>query len=106
MITSTEGLYRKLERTSARRDTYGDNQVDWVFDLCLTAWHLVDWFAWEQCSGQRLKSVQADIRKRQPPPRGSFPWESFFRIRPSSPLITSSVSLFFANSRARLMASD
>ena len=59
-----------------------------------------------RASGEDSMTVLGVNRPRQPRPRGSFPCESFCRIRPSSPLMTSSVSLFFASSRARVMASD
>jgi hypothetical protein len=59
-IDSTEGLYRKLERTFDRRSVYGQYQVDWVFDFAVTAWHLVDWVARDpkavQAEQQRLKN--------------------------------------------------
>jgi RNAse (barnase) inhibitor barstar len=36
-IDSAEALYRKLERTFDRRTTYGEDQLDWVFDVAVTA---------------------------------------------------------------------
>lgn len=57
-IDSTGALFRKLERTFDRRAQYGQNQVDWVFDFAVTAWHLVDWAATEAKAGGKT-SVQA-----------------------------------------------
>ena len=45
MIATSEALFRKLERSFYRREVYGAEQLDWVFDVSVTAWHLVDWTA-------------------------------------------------------------
>jgi hypothetical protein len=60
LINSAEALFRKLQRTFVRRPTYGDHQVDWVFDCAVTAWHLVDWFAKEK--GLDLGSTRARLK--------------------------------------------
>ena len=31
-----------------RQADYGEHQVDWVFDLAVTAWHMADWVALER----------------------------------------------------------
>ena len=61
-IENAEALYRKLERTFDRRSTYGQHQVDWVFDFAVTAWHLVDWIARERDAGGN--SARSDAKKR------------------------------------------
>jgi hypothetical protein len=61
-IETAEELYRKLERTFDRRSTYGQHQVDWVFDFAVTAWHLVDWLAREAHAGE--KSTVRDTQER------------------------------------------
>ena len=63
-IDSVEALYRKLVRTFYRREAYGDQQVDWVFDLSVTAWHLVDWTAHDR--GASLLATQKAFRVRCP----------------------------------------
>ena len=57
-IDNPEALFRKLERSFYRREAYGDNPIDWVFDVAVTAWHLVDWVARER-SGHQAPAVQA-----------------------------------------------
>ena len=61
-IETTEELYRKFERTFARRPAYGQHQVDWVFDCAVTAWHLVDWVARDLHAGG--KSTVRDTQDR------------------------------------------
>ena len=63
-IDSAEALCRKLERTCNRRSVYGENQVDWVFDVAVTAWHLVDWVARER--NANLKATQEQLKKKCP----------------------------------------
>ena len=63
-IDSVEALYQKLERTFDRRPDYGDNQVDWVFDFAVTAWHLVDWVA--NKVGVPLKTTQDGFKTKCP----------------------------------------
>ena len=63
-IDSAEALYRKLERTFDRRLTYGEYQVDWVFDFAVTAWHLVDWIAKETQADKQV--MQEQIKKKCP----------------------------------------
>jgi hypothetical protein len=63
-IDSVEALYRKLERTFHRREAYGDQQVDWVFDVSMTAWHLVDWTA--RARGVPVRTTQDAFKTRCP----------------------------------------
>jgi hypothetical protein len=63
-IDSAEALCRKLERTFYRRSDYRENQVDWVFDVAVTAWHLVDWVAKER--NAELKATQKQLKKKCP----------------------------------------
>ena len=64
-IESAEDLFRKLERTFDRRQAYGEYQVDWVFDLAITAWHLVDWVARERSAGvSRMWQPRQELSKR------------------------------------------
>ena len=63
-IDSVDALYRKLVRTFYRREAYVDQQVDWVFDMSITAWHLVDWTA--QARGLPLQNAQADFKAKCP----------------------------------------
>jgi hypothetical protein len=67
-IDSAEALCRKLERTFYRRSAYGEHQVDWVFDVAVTAWHLVDWVARERNAGGRsdVQTTQAQLKSRCP----------------------------------------
>jgi hypothetical protein len=67
-IDSAAALYRKLERTFHRRSAYGEHQVDWVFDVAVTAWHLVDWVARERNAGgkTKLQPTQAQIKSQCP----------------------------------------
>lgn len=65
-INSAERLYQKLVRTFDRRSVYGEHQVDWVFDVAVTAWHLVDWVAIEtggdlQTTRERLKNMCPEL---------------------------------------------
>jgi hypothetical protein len=55
-IDSPEALFGKLERTFMRRPGYVDDQLDWVFDFAVTAWHLVDWVA--KTNGSDLRTLQ------------------------------------------------
>jgi hypothetical protein len=57
-IDSAEALCRKLERTFHRRSAYGEYQVDWVFDVAVTAWHLVDWVASERKADRQTMQAQ------------------------------------------------
>ena len=59
-IGTTAELYGKLERGFDRRATYGDYQVDWVFDVAVTAWHLVDWVATE--AGISIPRAQEELK--------------------------------------------
>lgn len=61
-IQNAKALYRKLGRTFDRRSTYGQHQVDWVFDFAVTAWHLVDWVARDSDAGGN--SARSDAKKR------------------------------------------
>jgi len=61
-IETVDELHQKLKRTFERRLTYGQHQVDWVFDFAVTAWHLVDWLSTETNPG--LKSVVRDTQER------------------------------------------
>jgi hypothetical protein len=67
-IDSAAALCRKLERTFHRRSAYGEHQVDWVFDVAVTAWHLVDWVARERNAGGKtnLQITQAQIKRQCP----------------------------------------
>jgi hypothetical protein len=64
-ISDVESLFRKLERTFYRRPQYGSDQLDWVFDCAVTAWHLVDWIAHTK-PGMTLRDVQSDLKTRCP----------------------------------------
>jgi hypothetical protein len=68
VIDSSEALCQKLERTFYRRSSYGEHQVDWVFDVAVTAWHLVDWVTRERNAGAKadLSTAQADFKSRCP----------------------------------------
>ena len=63
-ISNPEELYRKLERTIYRRPTYGENQVDWVFDFAITAWHLVDWT--NEVNKMKLQDPQNQLKTKCP----------------------------------------
>ena len=63
-IGNPEELYRKLERTFYRRPTYGENQVDWVFDFAITAWHLVDWT--NEVNKMKLQDTQNQLKTKCP----------------------------------------
>lgn len=63
-IDSAEALFRKLERTFHRRPAYGEEQLDWVFDTSITAWHIVDWVAQE--TGQAVGAVQTMMKAKCP----------------------------------------
>jgi hypothetical protein len=52
-IDTSAALFEKLERAFLRRATYGDYQIDWVFDVAVTAWHLVDWAAREAAGSDK-----------------------------------------------------
>lgn len=67
-INTPEALFAKLERTFERRAAYGDDQLDWVFDFCITAWHLIDWVAISRAptDPDAVKKFQADVRNRSP----------------------------------------
>ena len=67
-IDTAWALCQKLERTFYRRSSYGDHQVDWVFDVAVTAWHLVDWVARERNAGSKANIfvAQADFKNRCP----------------------------------------
>ena len=67
-IDTPEALFAKLERTFERRVAYGDDQLDWVFDFCVSAWHLVDWVAKHRypTDPSALKTLQDDLRNRSP----------------------------------------
>lgn len=67
-IATPEDLYAKLERTLHRRAAYGDDQFDWVFDFCITAWHIVDWLASRGVPASRseLKTLQAECKLESP----------------------------------------
>ncbi len=61
-IDSAEALWRKLERTFYRQADYGEHQVDWVFDLAVTAWHMADWVALERKIN--LGALRAQLKGR------------------------------------------
>lgn len=63
-IDTADALYRKVERTFYRRAVYRDDQLDWVFDVAVTAWHLVDWVAKER--GTTLRSTQNGLKTKCP----------------------------------------
>jgi hypothetical protein len=63
-IDDTKSLYQKLVRSFERRPLYGESQVDWVFDMAVTAWHLVDWHAKE--TGVNLGVAQKRLKKACP----------------------------------------
>ena len=63
-IDDTKSLYQKLVRSFERRALYGESQVDWVFDMAVTAWHLVDWHAKE--IGVSLEVVQKRLKDACP----------------------------------------
>lgn len=67
-INTPEALFAKLERTFERRVAYGDDQLDWVFDFCIVAWHLVDWVAISRAptDANAVKKLQDDVRNRSP----------------------------------------
>ena len=65
-IDSATSLLRKLERSFERRASYGEAQLDWAFDMAVTAWHLVDWRAIETVEGlgeakERLKKLCPEL---------------------------------------------
>ena len=63
-IGNPNELYRKLERTFNRRPNYGENQVDWVFDFAITAWHLVDWI--NEYNQKQLRDTQNQLKIKCP----------------------------------------
>jgi hypothetical protein len=63
-IDSSEALFGKFERSFHRRPAYGNDQVDWVFDVAITSWHLVDWVARER--GVALNAAQDAFKKKCP----------------------------------------
>lgn len=65
-IDSAKSLLGKLERSFERRGMYGEAQLDWVFDMAITAWHIVDWHAIETGEGlggsqERLKALCPEL---------------------------------------------
>jgi hypothetical protein len=65
-IDSAKSLLGKLERSFGRRHVYGEAQLDWVFDMAITAWHIVDWRAIETGEGldrakERLKNLCPEL---------------------------------------------
>ena len=63
-IDSAKSLLGKLERSFERRHVYGEAQLDWVFDMAITAWHIVDWRAIE--TGERLGGAKERLKKLCP----------------------------------------
>lgn len=63
-IDSLGMLYQKLERTFDRRPFYGEHQLDWVFDMAVTAWHMVDWYAIE--TKKDIKEVKTYLISKCP----------------------------------------
>jgi hypothetical protein len=57
-IDSAKDLCQKLDRTFDRRSAYGEDQLDWVFDVAVTTWHLVDWVARERNPNAQITSQQ------------------------------------------------
>ncbi len=63
-INSKEALLEKLKRSFSRRAGYGQYQVDWVFDVAVTAWHMADWVAHN--GGVDVKDMQERVKKACP----------------------------------------
>ena len=63
-IDNSKSLYQKLIRTFERRPLYGEHQLDWVFDMAVTAWHLIDWYANE--TGETPDVVRARLKSACP----------------------------------------
>jgi hypothetical protein len=63
-IDSAKSLLGKLERSFDRRQVYGEAQLDWVFDMAITAWHIVDWRAVE--TGEGLGGAKERLKKLCP----------------------------------------
>ena len=63
-IDSAKSLLGKLERSFARRQEYREAQLDWVFDMAITAWHIVDWRANE--TGEGLGAAKERLKKLCP----------------------------------------
>lgn len=63
-ISTPEEFYFKFERTFNRRSSYGDNQIDWVFDCSIAAWHLIDWL--NGSNKKNLKVLQQQYKSKCP----------------------------------------
>ena len=63
-IESAKSMLGKLERSFERRQFYGEAQLDWVFDMAVTAWHIVDWRVIETREG--LRGAQERFKKLCP----------------------------------------
>lgn len=63
-ISTPEELYYKLERTYNRRPSYGDYQIDWVFDCAVAAWHIIDWVT--GLNKKNLKALQEHYKSKCP----------------------------------------
>lgn len=63
-ISTPEELFSKLDRTYHRRPSYGDFQIDWVFDCAVAAWHIIDWI--NGFNKKNLKPLQQQYKLKCP----------------------------------------
>jgi len=63
-INDVKSLFQKLVRSFERRTQYGESQVDWVFDVAVTAWHIVDWYAKE--ANEDIGTTKQRVKKACP----------------------------------------